>query len=687
MTGFVIGIDVGGTFTDVVCSDGTDTWRAKAPTNPERFSDGVLAGCELIAAQLGLSLGALLNRTARFGLGTTAVLNMLATRRGLRVGLLTTAGFEEELHRAKNKRIGSEGWLVSPWIPVDVSHVRGVTGRIDRAGTVLVPLDDAQLRATVDELVNVEGVEAIAVSFLWSFKNSAHEAEAAAVIRSLYPHIPVFCGAELRSTIREFERTTLAVLNAYTANSLDGVEELESELKARGLHVPLLLLHSGGGAIAVKEAKAAPIGLASSGPAAGAVAAAEIAGLVGTTEALCCDMGGTSIDVALIQSGVPERRERTEIEGLSTALPSVDVESIGAGGGSIAWIDSRGLLRVGPMSARATPGPVCYGRGGTEPTVTDAMVVLGFIDPSSFMGGRMTLDVEGAQDACARLGRTLGFNAVETAHGIREIALAEMGKAIRARVSKSGIDARKFSVVSYGGSGSLFVPAIARELGFSSVITPSLASVLSAYGAATADIRREAEIEINALLPFDDEELSNVFARLTDEGNADLARQEVSEENRLFEYEVDLRFHRQKTGVTLPVQLKDVNSAALGRLFETEYRRRYGEASLVADTLIELSSVRVIGVGKTVRGSLPRDQASSINAAPREQSRRSIWLERNAPTFVPVYHVDTLALGDEIIGPALLDAVDTTLWLPENAAATVAKGKTLITKFHPLRAA
>ncbi|MCY3640758.1 MAG: hydantoinase/oxoprolinase family protein, partial [Gammaproteobacteria bacterium] len=467
----VIGIDVGGTFTDVVCSDGATTWKAKSPTIPDNFGEGVIKGCELIAGQMEVGLEDMLSAVERFGLGTTAVTNVLATRQGLRVGLLTTAGFEKHLHLARGSRVNVDGWLEMPWNPVGSADILGIEERIDRGGNVVEPLNQAAVERAVHRLCAERGVEALAVSFLWSCRNSTHEKAAADIARRAYPGLPVFSGVELHPIQREYERTTMAVLNAYTARALDGVEDLERDLRTLGLKVPLLLLHSGGGAMTVADARESPLGLASSGPAAGTVAAGELARVVGPEDAMCCDMGGTSTDVSVVMEGTAERRQQAIINGLVTGVSSIDVESIGAGGGSIAWIDSRGMLRVGPKSARAIPGPVCYGRGGTTPTITDANLLLGYISPESFKSGGIELDIEAASAACESLGAEIGLSAMEVAYGIREIAIAEMEKAILARLASSGHDPRKLSIVSIGGSGSLFVPTIAKQLGFKSTIS------------------------------------------------------------------------------------------------------------------------------------------------------------------------------------------------------------------------
>ena len=600
----VVAVDVGGTFTDVVCSDGTTTWKAKSPTNPSRFADGVIGGCDLIAEQIGSTLDEMLGRTVRFGLGTTAVTNVLATKTGRRVGLLTTAGFEAAMPNARNKKVTDGAWLVRPWSPVDPAWIRGIDERIDRDGIVRTPLDESQVRAAVAELTDIEGVDAFAVSFLWSFKNPAHEQAAVDIIRSIRPDVPVFSGAALHPLLREYERMTAAVLNAYTATALDGVEELRGELENLGLRVPMLLLTSGGGAIGVNDARLRPTALAASGPAAGAAAAAGIALLTGSPNVLSFDVGGTSVDVAVVRNGEPERSQTIVIEDIVIAQSAIDVESVGSGGGSIAWIDPRGLLRVGPQSARAAPGPVCYGRGGVEPTVTDAMVLLGYIDPSAFMGGRITLDVEAAREACAKLGRQLQMTGIDVAHGIREIALAEMGKALRARIASGGIDVRKFGLVAFGGSGSLFAAPIAQDIGIPTVFTPAVASVLSAYGAATADVRYQRLEFIGQLLALAGDTPWQKLDRLRDQMDAHLAESGVPANDRQFVCEFDMRFYRQKADLAIVVDPANRDPEGLLPRFKKAYAAKFGESSMTTGTPVEVSAVRVVGIARTIHATL-----------------------------------------------------------------------------------
>ncbi|MDG2003627.1 MAG: hydantoinase/oxoprolinase family protein, partial [Novosphingobium sp.] len=454
MSSLRFGVDVGGTFTDAVLIDGAQVWTAKSPTTAN-FVDGVIAACELAAERAGSSLAEVLPRVGRFGLGTTAVTNAIASRRGVRTGLLITKGFEETLHLSRGHLVETDLRMDHGFEIMALRDIAGIDERIDRHGVVIKPLDMAGAVAAARQLVE-DGVEALAVSFLWSIVNPSHEIGVAQAIREALPGIPVTAASELLPVAREYERTTLAVLNSYVSSACAGVEVLAERLADLGLTAPLLLVHSGGGTISVPEAKARPVWLAESGPAAGVMAAASTAAQAGASHAISCDMGGTSFDVSDVANETPSRVTRGELMGIWTALPRVDVESIGAGGGSIGWIDARNMLRVGPQSAGSRPGPVCYGHGGIEPTVTDALVVLGYIDAANFLGGDMQLDREGAVAACKALGEPLGLDAEAAAWGIREIALAEMTKAVRTRLALRGLDPRNHALVSFGGCASLF---------------------------------------------------------------------------------------------------------------------------------------------------------------------------------------------------------------------------------------
>ncbi|HZP28869.1 MAG TPA: hydantoinase/oxoprolinase family protein, partial [Acidimicrobiia bacterium] len=548
-----LGVDVGGTFTDVVAVTGAGHVRDKVPSDPGDPAGAVIAACELVAVHLDLSLDELLSRLTRFGLGTTVVTNMLATHTGRRLGLLTTAGFEDLIPLARGNRVSDGGWLVPPPQLVDRACIIGVAERMDRDGAVTTPVDvDGAVRAARD-LVEAEGVEALVVSFLWSFRNPAHEEAVGAAVAAKYPDLPIVLGSELSPVIREYERTQYALLNAYVAGALDWLAPLAERLRARGLTVPVVLTHSSGGATTVDGARSTPIGLAQSGPAAGAAAATRLARAMGETQVVTCDLGGTSLDVALISGGEALRRTRGAVLGHWTSLSMVDVDSVGSGGGSIAWVDAVGAIRVGPRSAGAAPGPACYGRGGTDATLTDALVVLGYLDPDHFLGGRMPLDAGRATEACGRVGNEVGLDPVETAWGIREVAQAAMARAVRNRVASRGLVAADLALLAYGGCGGLFAGDIAREVGARVAVVPHLAPVLCAFGAATAPLHRERARSVALRLPAAPGTLEPTLDELRAAVLDDLAADGVDPDASTVQLEADVRFERQGAELGIPI--------------------------------------------------------------------------------------------------------------------------------------
>ncbi len=681
-----IGVDVGGTFTDAVVTDGSGTWRAKAPTTPGDVGRGVLDAVRLAAQRSGHELEAVLPGVRRFGLGTTAVTNVLASRAGLRVGLLTTEGFEALVPLARGRRLNDdEGWLAPPPEIVDPDCVVGVAERIDRDGTVLVPIDVDDVVAAARRLVDEAGVEAFAISFLWSFRNPVHEDQAAHALRQAFPDLPVTAGSELYPAIREYERTTFAVLNAYTAGAFAGVEDLAKTLESLGLRVPLLLVHSAGGSITIGEARRVPVGLAESGPAAGVAACVTVAAATGTPDVVTCDMGGTSFDVSIVAGGQPTRRTRGELMGIWTALSLVDLESIGAGGGSIGWSDARSMLRVGPRSAGSQPGPACYGRGGTSATVTDALVVLGYLDPARFLGGGMRLDEDAAFESCARLGAQLGLDAGEAAWGIRHLALTGMVKAVRGRLASRGLDPRAFGLLSFGGCGALFTPEIARELGSPRVLVPELASVLSAFGAATTDVRRERLRAVDAAMPADAELLEKLTTELGAGIDDDLAADGIPADRRRVVFEADLRFRRQVWELAIPLRDGPVTPAAVDAVledFRAEYALRYGRGSLVLGAPIELVSLRAVGTGVAPRASLDAGHGETVpDGTPAEAvDHRRVRVQRagDGDLDVDVYAGAELRTGHTLTGPALVDGTDTTIWVPEATTMHVDRHGTFV---------
>jgi N-methylhydantoinase A len=681
----LIGVDVGGTFTDAVLIIGQQVHRAKSPSTYPDIAAGVLQSCRLAAVAGGLVFDELLPRVRRFGLGTTAITNVIATRTGLRVGLLATRGFEETLPLARGRVQVEDGWLAPPPLLVDPAHIVGIAGRIDSHGHEVTPLDEAAVLAAARYLAG-EGIDSIAIAFLWSFLNPAHELRAAELLRAVLPDIPVTSAAELRPVIREYERTSLAVMNAYSYGAYAGVDALADMLRTAGLTAPVLLCHSGGGTMSIAQARAQPVWLAASGPAAGVAAAATIAQRAGSQSALTCDLGGTSYDVAHIANGSPARVQRGDLMGIYTALPRVDVESVGAGGGSLAWVDERRMIRVGPRSAGSSPGPACYGRGGTQPALTDALLVLGYIDPDRFLGGQMRLDRVAAVDACARLGEPLAMDAEETAWGIHQIALVEMTKAARARLSNHALVPTAHDFVSYGGCGSLFATDVARLAGMKRVLVPELASVLSAFGAATMDIRRERVRSLLLRLPCSSGRIDRAFTELRAAVWQDLAADGVAEAERAVFYEADMRFADQRW--ELAIALPDVPASgdggqAAAQRFRAEYLRRFGAAASTTATsgIVELVALRATGVGH-VAGPIPAANDRAAAPPPRDApavGSRLLRLARGGPAVsVATYDGARLMPGDCLSGPALVDGSDTTAWICAGADARMDNDRTLL---------
>lgn len=674
MDSLCVGVDVGGTFTDAVIIGALDVWTAKVPTTVD-VGEGVVAACALAARQAGGTLAELLPRVERFGLGTTAVTNTIASRRGARVGLLTTKGFEETLRLSRGRLAATDRRLHHGPQVVMPGDTAGIDERVDRHGAVVKPVDVDEVLTATSSLLDA-GVESIAISFLWSVVNPDHEALAAEAISREWPNLPVTSGSTLFPVIREYERTTLAVLNAYVSAAFAGIEELARRLADDGLSAPLLLVHSGGGTISVAEARSRPIWLAESGPAAGVAAAAAIAAESGAPRCITCDMGGTSFDVSHVHDGVPSRVSRGDLMGMWTALPRVDVESIGAGGGSIAWMDARGMLRVGPGSAGSIPGPVCYARGGEQPTVTDALVVLRYIDPENFLGGQMALDRPAAVAACRDLGSRLGLDAEATAWGIREIALAEMTKAVRTRLAMRGLDPREHPLVSYGGCASLFTADIARAISAPRVIVPHVASVLSAKGAAVSDVRRERVRTVLHPMPIDVSMLDKLAEELATQVDADLRADGVRGSDRRVWLEADLRFVRQMWELTIPLTSMTIEESVVEGLvegFRDEYSKRYGAGSITAGTPVELVAVRAVGTGSTLHGIVATrvagDGHPAVPVAPSRRRSVRCGADRDSSVEVDVYDDVNFLTGQSLRGPALIERVDTTIWVPSGVRA------------------
>ena len=665
----MIGVDIGGTFTDcVVMGAGGTIATGKSPTTPADRSVGFFDAIERAAAELETDLESLLRRCGRLVHGTTTGTNAIVERRGARVGLLATRGHEEVMFLMKGT--GRTAGLSSdqaldvpntfkplPLVPREL--IRPITERIDVDGAVVVPLDEAQVSRAVMELVE-QGVEALTISFLWSTANGDHERRARDLAREVASDLFISCGHELSSKMGEYERTTTAVMNSYVGPLMvDYVDRIQRGASGRGFDGVVQFAQCAGGAITFEETRAAPIRTVQSGPVAGTIATQMIAERCGLEDVIAVDMGGTTFDVSVIHGGRPLQRDVSLFERYAMALPMLDIESVGAGGGSIAWIDEQGRLNVGPQSAGATPGPACYGLGGEEPTVTDADVVLGLIDPAKYLGGRMTLDPERAAAVVGALAGRLGLGLLETAAGISTVVDAKMADLVRRMSLLRGFDPRHFTCAAFGGGGPLHAPAVAAQAGIRRLIVPlpRAASVWSALGAAASDVAHVFQRWTVLGLPTPGAEVEAVFADLEELAHGKLAAQGVDPECVVLTRSARMRFSMQIHDVEVPVAagvIDDARIVALDGDFEAIHEQLFGRGSGFRAGGVDFTAFQVRASAQTRKPDLIAHEAE-----PAEPTIRDVyWSEHREHVATPVY---AGAPGAELVGPALIELADTVI--------------------------
>jgi len=664
----VVGVDIGGTFTDLVAIDAVsgEMVVAKEASVPGDFVRGVSAA--LARAELG--------ELAQFRHATTVGTNAIIERRGARTALITTAGFRDVLlaGRANKPDLYDSDWdPPAPLVPR--SLILGVRERLDYAGRVVVPLDLADVAAAARRL-REHAVEAVAICFLNSFMNGAHEARAKEIVAAELPGAFVCTSHEVLPEIREFERTSTTVANAYLGPSMSSylaglARSLGERPPESRLDGELLVSHSGGGLMTVSSAGRLPARICQSGPAAGVMGARDVARRLGDASAISLDMGGTSADVAAIVDGEPAFRNEWHIEfNIPIIFPAVDLVTIGAGGGTIAWIDSTGALRSGPQSAGADPGPVCYGRGGSEPTNTDANLVLGRLRADAFLGGRIALDREAAERAIAgKIAGPLGMGLEEAAAGMLRLSNNAMLGAMRLMTTQRGYDPRRFSLVAFGGAGPLHACDLAAAIGIRRVVVPRLPGLMSARGILAIDVRHDlVEPLFERASTLDAERLEAALARLDDEA-ADLRRRDAQVTDWRLERSADVRYFGQISGyINLP--LPDGSAAGLTERFEEEHAREFGYSLPKGLAEVEVVNLRAALIGEVERPPEPAFAAGpaggrhSVEAHfPGEGTIESLLVER-----------DGIAVGERIEGPAIVTEWASTTVVPPRATAVVEPG-------------
>jgi len=669
-----IGIDVGGTFTDLVAVD--DSGRstlAKVASTPEDPSIGVLAGLDRLAALLQLSLGQLLAQTERIVHGTTVATNALLEHKGAKVGLLTTEGHRDVIEMREGLKEDRYNLRMPPPIQLVPRALRlGVTERVRADGRMETPLDSASLATSIEALKGA-GVEAVAVCYLHAYRDPRHERATASALAQAMPDAYVSLSSEVLPQIKEYDRVSTTVVNAYVGPALSRyLCRLEQRLIEAGFDGPILIIQSHGGVAPIAESARLAAGGVLSGPAGGVAGSRYATQLLDSDDLIPFDMGGTSTDICLIVDGEPALVSGRGIGGHRLALNSLDIVSLGAGGGSIGRVDAGGILHVGPESAGAAPGPACYGRGGSEPTVTDANLVLGYLDPAHFLGGSEKLDVVAAEVALDRLAVRLKVNRIAAAEGVHRVVNTNMAEGIRLVSVRRGVDPRRFALLSFGGAAGLHVTDVARQLDLTRVVVPRVAAVLSAWGMLATDLRFEvSRTHIGDAARLDGVGIKRLFAEMEQEG---LARLRASFDGPvLVQRSVEMRYGEQIFEITVPLdgidwEVDDPLPAIVER-FHDRHEELYTYALRGQGAVLVNARAAVIGVLPGV----PREPTLAARAAAASRGERRVWLRDWIS--VPVFEFDALAPGQVIGGPAIVESAMTTVLLrPRNEATVTPQG-------------
>ena len=677
-----IGIDIGGTFTDIVCRrKGHPDTILKLPTTRSDPGAAVLEAIETLTPEYPPQ------HIARFVHGTTVATNAVLERKGAKIGILTTEGFRDVLEIGRQIRTALYDIILERETPVFLApgaRRMEIRERIDASGEVLTPLDEVSVLKAADNLVN-DGVEAIAVCFLFSFLEPKHEIRARELISKRYPALAISLSSDVDPAFREYERTVATAFDAYIKPIVDGyLDRLEDNLRIAGVPAPLQVMQSRGGAAGASVVRRRPIRMFLSGPAAGVIGGQTAGAAIGEGNLITVDIGGTTSDIALIQNGAPIIRAEGAIDGYPIRVPMVDVNPVGAGGGSIAWIDDAGGLRVGPQSAGSEPGPACYGRGGEEATVTDASVVLGYIDPEYFAGGTLALDTEVARQVIElQVSAPLDLDLETAALGIHRVVNAQMSEGIRLVSIQRGYDPREFSLVALGGAGPLHATALAEELGIQRIIVPRHPGVLSAAGLLAAPV--EHEISTSFARPLEGLEIADVRSvvqQLDAQAGALMAEDGIDSESVETRHAADICFIGQSYHMEVPLDLTGQSPLeTLRHDFHTLHDRIYGYSADSPARIVNLRSVqRAGGVSETVETPVEMAGGSPKNV-------RRILLEGGA-VDAAIYERGALPSAIVIPGPAIVEQSDaTTLITPGWTAENVAGRTLVLTKDGPERSA
>lgn len=674
-----IGCDIGGTFTDItVMNDEGRVWTDKADTTPRNLANGVEEAVKNVVGHIGLSMTELLDQTDRFVNGTTVVTNSIIELNGAETGLLTTKGTSDTLRIARSPRTSDRDHHNQQNVPDIVSRdaIKEIPERVDYSGDTVVPLDETAVENAVADLVENEGVEALAICFLWSFQNPTHENRAKELIEEQYPNLYVTVSHEIYPKIREYERMVTTMLNSYTAPEVSTyVDEIKERLTSKGLDKSALTIMQGsGGSTTLQGAKSEPIRLIDSGPVGGVIGGKALGERLGTDNIICADMGGTSFETSIIENGEYTVSERTDIREFTTGLNKIKTNTIGAGGGSIARLDNRGIPQVGPQSAGADPGPACYGEGGTVPTVTDAALVLGLMSPDAFLSGRRELDKKAAKRVIEEtIADPLGYSAEEAAGAIYEITVNSMSNAVRNATVEQGRDPSAFTFVSYGGASPLYAVDICETLGIERIVIPQNASVFSAAGLLQADDVRNYSQSVFWEPGDDIDKINTALTAVEQKAKSTLRDSGFDDDEIEIERQGEFKFKGQL--FTHPVALPDgeITSADIEHIqeeFPEIYEEEYGSGTAWIEMPVILRGVRVRCVGRHEKPS-PRPQTVEEMTVKPSTSREVYLPEQHEYADVDIYSESILGPGAIVDGPAVIEKDITTVFVPRSHEMTV----------------
>jgi N-methylhydantoinase A len=693
---YIIGVDTGGTFTDVVVLDDRgEVWTAKALTTPDDFSRGVMNAVTEAAHAVGVDTAGLLGQTMLFKHGSTVATNALITHNGCRVGLITTKGFEDttEIMRAigrvdglSDDEIKHVTWVTKPEPFVPRERIIGVRERMDYQGNEIVPLNWDDVMQAIRRLIEDEKVDAIAVSLMHAWANPRHEEEIRALTAEADPHRKVYWSfaSALSQVAGEYARTNTAILNSYLGPTVERyLKGLENKLHDGGLKGPLLIMQGNGGVAHLEHVSA--IANLQSGPAGGMIASAHLASLLKHQNVITTDMGGTSFDVGLITEGYWRYAQEPIVERFRMLQPIIDIESIGAGGGTIAQVETEtARLLVGPRSAGASPGPVCYDSGGEQVTVTDCDLALGIIDPDYFLGGKKSLNKEKALKAIEeRIARPLKMKIHEAAAGVYDIVNAKMSDLIRRQVVRTGYLPEEFVIYAFGGAGPVHAAGFAAELGVKQIYIFATSPVFSAFGAAAADVIRTRVMSCQYILPADPKVINQRLDGIESEMKEEMAGEGFRANQVDFRRYFTMRYRRQSAGVEMAVsgdRLSTARMADLQSAFEKKYEELYGVGAGYAKAGIEISQIRIDAIGKVAKPALSARRNSGANARAARKGTRQVFFTRPERRFLDatVYDYQRLGVGAVVRGPAIIELPFTTTLVPPEHKVTIDRFMNLV---------